>query len=1805
MRTRNQGRAHPTIAPSHVASFLLILFSLGAMPTIHAANMTPVALTGFNRDLVVEANSSGPPYTNAVEFNPGEGTAFYQSGLSGKTLGLPVTGFFTSAIGDGTTFQLQPYTGSNALVLSSQTGLTNGTLTVITPKIFARVAILANSGGGGGTPNVTFHFNDGSILVTNYNATDWFFNPGFALQGFERIKLSSGTTTGAPSDPRFYQTTIDLAATLGAANKPLVSLSFDKAPSAGATAIYAVSGDSTPVTGPTVINSPATNIQSTAATLNGQVTATGGVTPQVTIYFGTSNGGANPTAWSQSFALGLQSGAFSQPVAGLTPGATYYYTARATNFAGTNWATPSLSFTAPAPTFPAITNSAATSVSASLATLNGQILDTGNDAPQVTIYYGTSDGGNNAGSWAQSVAVGVQNSTFSYAVSGLNTNTLYFFTSKAVNSAGTSWATPSLSFTTAATNPPSVAVLTQHNNQSRTGANLQETLLNVNNVNSNQFGLVFTRAVDDQIYAQPLVMTNVNIPGKGLHNIVIVATVNDSVYAFEADDASVSTALWQTNFLGPNVVAPRNTDMTGACGGNYRDYSGACGIVSTPVIDPATGTIYLLARTKENGSTFVQRLHALDITTGAERPNSPVVISASYPGTGDGGTVINFDPQKQNQRSGLALVNGIVYIGWASHCDWGPYHGWLMGYDATTLQQAVVYNTTPNGSDGGIWMSGQALSADTSGNLYLSVANGTVGVSGDPRNTLNRGESFLKLTRNGTNFTIASWFTPYNYQNLENSDLDLGSAGLLLIPGTTLACSGGKQGTFYLVNRDNMGGLSGSTTADTNIVQSFAVTTDHIHGSPIWWDGPNASYCYVWPSSVHLQQYQFDRVAGRFITPAFAQSPTAAPNGQPGGMLSISANGTNAGSAILWASHQLSGDANQSVQPGILRAYDAQNVTNELWNSEQVSARDSVGVFGKFSSPTIANGKVYLATFSGRLNVYGLSTFLAVPTISPNGGTYTNSVTVTLSDATIGTTIRYTVDGTPPTTNSTLYTGPFVLTNSAAVTARAFKPGATDSGASSATFINASSIGGGTGLLAMYYSNQNLTFNGQPSLTRTDAVVNFNWGSGAPDPTVSADHFTVRWTGSVQPQFGETYTFYTLTDDGVRLWVNGQLLIDHWANQGPTEWSGTISLAAQQRYNIEMDYFENTGGAQASLSWSSPSTAKGIIPVTQLYPVTNQPPVVSISAPTNGSSITAGSSVTITAVASDVDDAIANVSFYANGALLGNANGSPYSLTAPGLAAGSYSLTAVAVDGAGYGTTSAPVNITISAGTGQPYGIANRAQVSPFLNMPATIAGSLPLTLSQTGVFTNTPAMGVASGLIPYNVNTPLWSDAALKTRWMAVPNSGAPFTPDEQVAFVPTGEWTFPTGTVFVKHFELNTDETNPNVKRRLETRLIVRDNNGAVYGVTYKWRADNSDADLLTTNLNEDIIITNASGVRTQTWYYPSQADCLTCHTPAANYVLGVKTRQLNGNFTYPGTGQTDNQLRTLNHLGLFNPAFDEAGITNCTQMVSVTNQSAPLVDRARSYIDANCAGCHRPGGSGITFDARYDTALTNQNIINAVLAKGNLGYDNARVVVPQDIWRSILYQRADRVDKTVQMPPIARNLIDTNAMTVLAAWINSLPGTPALAPPTINPAGGTFLGSVSVALQHPDNSAILRYTLDGTLPTSSSLLYSAPFTLTNSLTVNANAFRSGFSNSVASSAAFTLFPNVLFTGPGSYTNGIFQVQLSGRTDKGYIFQASTNFSNWISLSTNTPVTSPFYLNDPGASNFPFRFYRAIQQP
>ncbi len=516
-------------------------------------------------------------------------------------------------------------------------------------------------------------------------------------------------------------------------------------------------------------------------------------------------------------------------------------------------------------------------------------------------------------------------------------------------------------------NPQGVSVLTQHNDNSRSGWNDNETALTTSNVNGRQFGVVFTVSVDGQVYAQPLVVGHVNIGG-GYHNVVLVATVNNTVYAFDGDDG---TLFWQMNFTAPSMRPPRNTDMTGACSGSYTDFSGSIGIVGTPVIDAVTGTMYFVARST-SGNTFVQFLHAVSILDGHEVSGSPAQITASSPGNGDGSVngVIAFDAQRQNQRQGLTLLNGVVYVSFSSHCDWGPYHGWILGYDASTMQQRVVYNDTPNGGLGGMWESGTGMAVDADGNLYVVTGNGTVGDAGDPTNLTNRGSSALKLTPAGSTLRVASYFTPYNYQFLNDNDLDYGGMGALLIPNSDIYLTGGKDGKLYVLNKDAMGGYLPSSNQVQQVVP-LGSNNVNMHCQAAYYRGSAKEFVYVWSENDPLRAIPFDR-AGNLLSPqSQVVSNAAGPTGQSGAILSVSSNGSQDGTGILWASYAYTGDAEHAVSPGILRAFDANDVTKQLWNN-QLDPRDAAGNYAKFSAPTIANGHVYLPTFSNRIVAYGL-----------------------------------------------------------------------------------------------------------------------------------------------------------------------------------------------------------------------------------------------------------------------------------------------------------------------------------------------------------------------------------------------------------------------------------------------------------------------------------------------------------------------------------------------------------------------------------------------------------------------------------------------------------------------------------------------------------------------------------------------------------------------------------------------------------------------------------------------------------------
>jgi hypothetical protein len=640
-----------------------------------------------------------------------------------------------------------------------------------------------------------------------------------------------------------------------------------------------------------------------------------------------------------------------------------------------------------------------------------------------------------------------------------------------------------------------VNVLTAHNDTARTGQNLNETILTPSNVNPTQFGKLFSHSVNGNIFAQPLYVSQVPMTSptgasNGVHNIVIVAPtgnylygspesyLGDSVYAFDADTNGGQNAnpLWSVSLLTAPVPAA-------------GQYPYEFGVVGTPVIDPSTNTMYLVDAEMLN-SVFVHRLHALNITNGAERPGSPVVIAGSVPGTGSGSVngTLAFNDVYHVQRSALLLQNHVLYIAFASTNDEGPWHGWLFSYNSANLQQIDVFCTTPNATGGGIWMGGSGLAGEINnpakpyGRMFFATGNGSFGigaptVTGQPYSNPNNayGMSVLDLDLTGGMFTVEDQFAPFNQAVLSSGDADLGSGGPVLLPSQTLSSGKtlnplieiGKTGTIYMLDRDNNndGSNNPATEYSPAGLGGFNAGADHIEQrlqTPVVAGAVNGWGAGVWGTEAYWNGNIYSGgtdptlkssvSAYSFVNGVLSSTPTSqSPDtySYPGPTPTISANGNT--NAIVWTLNH-NGSA-------ILEAYDATNLANLLYTSNQNPTRDGAGGGEEYIVPTVANGKVYVGAF-GTMSVFGLlagEPSTPAPVITPGSSTFATSVTVTITDAIAGATIYYTTNGTVPTTSSAVYSNPLIVSTNETITAIASAAGYLQSAPSSAAYTSSTS----------------------------------------------------------------------------------------------------------------------------------------------------------------------------------------------------------------------------------------------------------------------------------------------------------------------------------------------------------------------------------------------------------------------------------------------------------------------------------------------------------------------------------------------------------------------------------------------------------------------------------------------------------------------------------------------------------------------------------------------------------------------------
>ncbi len=521
-------------------------------------------------------------------------------------------------------------------------------------------------------------------------------------------------------------------------------------------------------------------------------------------------------------------------------------------------------------------------------------------------------------------------------------------------------------------------VATYHNNKSRNGVNSQEYVLAPSNVTANTFGKLFSCVVDGAIYAQPLWVPNLMV-GAAQHNVIFVATQHDSLYAFDADASPCST-LWHVSLIdSAHGGTAGETSVANSLVSASLDIQPEIGVTGTPVIDLGTNLLYVVSKSVDaNGSNFYQRLHAIDLHTGNEKLSTgPAVISGTFPAIN---STVTFSPRQQNQRAGLALVNGVVYIAWGSHGDSGPWYGWLMGYDATSLAHLYTFNTAPNASQGGVWMGGGAPSVDASGNLYVITGNGNFDVTNSTAPNNDYGDSFLQLT---SSLAVSQYFTPADQATDNSSDGDFGSGGTSVIVdlptnGTLanhLVIGGGKDGNLCLLNRDALGGYSDTNQGAVQML-SFG---NGIFGTPAYW---NWSF-YLAGAGGKLQQFTLNSSTYKINTSPTSTSATT--YRFPGATPSVTTKPDDS-DAIVWALDNtlLCTPQSPGCGPAVLRAYDATNLGTELWNSSQDSG-NFAGLPVKFTVPTVANGKVYVGTrgddseqpghtttIPGELDIYGL-----------------------------------------------------------------------------------------------------------------------------------------------------------------------------------------------------------------------------------------------------------------------------------------------------------------------------------------------------------------------------------------------------------------------------------------------------------------------------------------------------------------------------------------------------------------------------------------------------------------------------------------------------------------------------------------------------------------------------------------------------------------------------------------------------------------------------------------------------------------
>jgi Chitobiase/beta-hexosaminidase C-terminal domain/Bacterial lectin len=1263
------------------------------------------------------------------------------------------------------------------------------------------------------------------------------------------------------------------------------------------------------------------------------------------------------------------------------------------------------------------------------------------------------------------------------------------------------------------------SVTTYHNDIGRTGQNLNETILTTSNVNATQFGLLFSQPVDGQIYAQPLYLPGLTIGGQ-VHNVVFVATENDSVYAFDADSNGGANAspLWQASMLAASHGAAAGATAFPASE-LAADISPLVGITGTPVIDPTTKTLYLVSKSLENGSS-VQRLHALDVTTGNEKFGGPVVVTATVAGTGNGSVSgqLTFDSMWENQRPGLLLLNGIVYMGFAAHGDNGPWHGWILAYNAATLAQTGAFNATPNGIGGGFWMSGAGLAADQLnpstkpyGRLFATTGNGDYTATTPYANGMDYGDTVVNLDLTNGVPTIQDEFTPSDQASLDAEDGDLGSGGTMLIPTQTtgsyphLLVQTGKEGTLYLVNRDGMTGYNSTDAVVQEIQYGVGVGS---WSTAAYWNGN----VYYWGRVDTLRS--FPLVNGKLGTPTLSSETY----GYPGSTPSISANGTTQG--IVWS---IDSEAYTTNGPAVLQAHNASNVATTLYSSATNSSRDNPGPAVKFTVPTVVNGKVYVGTAT-QISVFGLlngTQQAATPVITPGTESFTGSISVSITDSTPGATIYYTTNGTTPTTSSTQYSGSITVSSTETINAIASASNYLVSPMATATYTDVTQVNAPT------FTPAAGTFTSTQTVTISDSTsgATIYYTTNGTTPTTSS----TQYTGAITVSSTETIEAIAVASGLINSPVTTATYTIQPAGSGINYPQGFAASAGQVILNgnaqLDDSRLQLTDGGQyeASSAWY-------VTPVNIQSFVTNF--TFQLSNP----------------AADGITFAIQNNNNTIVGASAGNL-GYGY---IPNSIAIKYDL----FNNQGEGPDSTGLYIN-----GTPPMIPALDMTSSGVNLHSgdTMAVQVVYdgtTLSMTITDTVTGAIFSASWVI----NIP--ATVGGNTAYVGFTGASGYMTASQKIL-----TWGFSNPATVQT---IPTFSPAPGTYGATQTVSINGGSSGATVYYTTNGTAPTTSSTQytgpITVSSTEKIeaigVIGSASSAIAGVYYTITPTLPTPTFSPAAGTYSSAQTVTISdgssGATIYYTTNGTTPTTSSTQYTGAI------------TVSASETVEAIAVASGYTNSAVATAAYTISPVLPTPTFSPAAGTYTSTQTVTITDGSSGATIYYTTNGTTPTT--SSTKYTGSITVSASETIEAIAVATGYTNSAVATAVYTIA----PVLPTPTFSPAAGTYTSTQTVTISDGSSGATIYYTTNGTTPTTSSTKYTGAITVSASETIEAIAVATGYTNSAVATAAYTISP-VLPTPTFSPAAGTYT-----STQTVTITDGSSGATIYYTTNGTTPTTS-----------------------